>query len=288
MCYIPIRFKKDDDTFFPCGKCPLCLNRRASGWSFRLLQEGLHAESAYFITLTYDTNYVPITDKGFMSLDKRDLQLFFKRVRKAHGNGKSNIKYYAVGEYGSKRLRPHYHIIIYNLELDLLLTKEDLKMLEYTDYDGKYHIQMSSWGLGTVTFGKVCGASVGYTLKYISKPGKIPMFKGDDRVKEKAYMSKGLGKIYLSEKMIQWHKADLLNRMYLNVSDGKKASMPRYYKDKIYSKEERALISGHYIAENMKKQIDNYDLELQLKHKKAVNAAFERMHHRYNQTAFSI
>lgn len=36
--------------------------------------------------------------------------------------------------------------------------------------------------------------------------------------------------------MVEWHKSDLCNRMYINVGDGKKAAMPRYFKDKIYSK----------------------------------------------------
>jgi len=36
--------------------------------------------------------------------------------------------------------------------------------------------------------------------------------------------------------MKKWHKSDLENRMYVNLEDGKKIAMPRYYKDKIYTK----------------------------------------------------
>lgn len=168
--------KKDDREYaVPCGKCPECTARRVSGWSFRLMQEEKNSISAHFITLTYDTNHVHITPNGFMGLKKRDLQLFFKRLRKAHAKdlafGGKRIKYYACGEYGGRTLRPHYHVILFNAKCELI---------------------QGAWQLGSVHYGKVSGASVGYTLKYISKPSKIPMHRNDDRLKEFALMSKGL------------------------------------------------------------------------------------------------
>jgi hypothetical protein len=36
--------------------------------------------------------------------------------------------------------------------------------------------------------------------------------------------------------MVDWHKSDLENRMYLTLEGGKKIAMPRYFKDKIYTK----------------------------------------------------
>lgn len=44
--------------------------------------------------------------------------------------------------------------------------------------------------------------------------------------------------------MIRWHKADLENRMYCNLHDGKKISMPRYYKNKIYDDDERSIVAN--------------------------------------------
>lgn len=130
------------------------------------------SDSAQFITLTYDTKHVPITKNLFMSLRKRDVQLFMKRLRFMHGplkDGQKPIKYYVAGEYGGRTLRPHYHIILFNADLK--------------------HIQ-SAWDLGQVHYGTVTDASVGYTLKYISKPGRIPLHRNDDRVPEFALMSK--------------------------------------------------------------------------------------------------
>lgn len=59
-------------------------------------------------------------------------------------------------------------------------------------------------------------------------------------------MSKGLGISYVNDtKNVSWHRADVKGRMYMNVGDGKKASMPRYYKDRIYTKNQRRHISKH-------------------------------------------
>jgi len=212
----------------PCGKCPPCKKRRTSGWSFRLIKEGERSISALFITLTYDTQYVPITKNGFMNLDLQDLQKFFKRLRKRTNE---KIKYYAVGEYGSKKKRPHYHIILFN--------------------SNKEHI-IDSWTInnkpiGSVYIGDVSSASIGYTLKYMCKESKIPMHQNDDRKKEFSVMSKGLGKNYMTKQMIQWHKNDLLNRMYVPIEDGKKIAMPRYFKDKIYTEIEKDKINEHMV-----------------------------------------
>lgn len=176
------------------------------------MQEQKQSVTAHFITLTYDTKHVPITRNGFMELKKKDLQLFFKRLRKAQGPA-LQIKYYAAGEYGTKTKRPHYHIIMFNANIALI---------------------SPAWNLGEVHYGEVTGASVGYTLKYMSKPSCIPMHRNDDRLKEFSLMSKQLGANYLTPQMITWHTNDLVNRTYCNLTDGKKITMPRYYKNKIY------------------------------------------------------
>lgn len=209
----------------PCNKCPLCIKRRISGWSFRLMQQNKIAISAEFITLTYDSKNVPITRNGYMTLRKKDCQDFFKRLRKAQfGSKGGNIKYYCAGEYGSITWRPHYHIIMFN---------SDRKLID------------TAWNKGIVHYGAtVEEASVGYTLKYISKPRRIPLHRNDDREPESALMSKGLGKNYLTPAMVEWHLADIENRMYINVGSGKKAAMPKYYKDRIYTDDQRAVINA--------------------------------------------
>lgn len=205
----------------PCGKCPACSARRVSSWSFRLMQEYKVSSSAHFITLTYSSLHVPLTSRGFMSCRKSDVQLFLKRLRKRHSKD-VRIKYFLAAEYGGKTHRPHYHMISFNADIN--------------------HFQ-PAWDLGEIHYGSVSEASVGYCLKYISKGQQIPMHANDDRLPEFRLMSKRLGSNYLSANMVAWHKADLENRMYCNLTDGKKISMPRYYKDKIYSEQERKRVA---------------------------------------------
>lgn len=211
----------------PCGKCPDCLKRLASSWSFRLMQEEKISSSAYFLTLTYDTTTVPITPNGFMNLCKRDLQLFFKKLRLKNDE---KLKYFVVGEYGGRTRRPHYHLLLFNAILETV---------------------QPAWDKGSIHYGLVTGASVGYTLKYMMKPSKVPMHKNDDRQREFRLMSKGLGVSYMSEAMYNWHMQDVVSRVYCTLADGKKIAMPRYYKDKIYTDEERKLIAfyGQLAAE---------------------------------------
>lgn len=219
---------------FPCGKCPACVRRRVSGWAFRLNKQSEQSNSAHFVTLTYNDEHIKKTKNGFETLVKKDVQDFFKRLRKLT---KQKISYYAVGEYGDTGERPHYHIILFNANPKIV--ENAWKLNDIT--------------LGNVHFGDVGDASVGYTLKYISKDKKIPQFNGDDRQKEFALMSKGLGAGYLTDNMVKWHtKGNIENKVYLPLKDGKKAAMPRYYKDKLYDKGQKFRIGVFMRAESQK------------------------------------
>jgi hypothetical protein len=94
----------------------------------------------------------------------------------------------------------------------------------------------------------------------MTKKGKIPVHKNDDRQKEFSLMSKGLGSNYLTEQMINWHKADITKRMYVPMKDNKKIAMPRYYKDKIYNEAEKQRVAIA-IMEMAEKQLQEEMLE---------------------------
>jgi len=208
----------------PCGKCPFCLKRRVSGWSFRLMQEDKSSISSLFITLTYDTQHVPISDCGRMTLNKKHTQLFWKRLRKASGKNHKKILYYICGEYGTKTFRPHYHAIVFNANIDLI---------------------QAAWDYGNVHFGTVSEASVGYTLKYMSKPPRIPMYKADKRLPEFSLMSKGIGKGYITDATIKYHNDDFINKQILTLPGGQLVSMPRYYRKKIFTEQQNKTIAFH-------------------------------------------
>lgn len=219
MCVAPLRTKYRDvnNNFIdaPCGKCWQCLERRASGWAERIRIELNVCDSAHFVTLTYSDENVPyITNEWpIQTLVKRDLQLFFKRLRKMT---RKKIIYYAVGEYGDQTERPHYHIILFNANPTIV---------------------DKAWTLGLTHYGKVEDGSIMYTLKYMQKR-EVPNYWTEGRQPKFALMSKGIGKGYLTEARIKWHKEDLMNRCYMPLRSGHKASLPRYLKDRIYTKKE--------------------------------------------------
>jgi hypothetical protein len=233
-------YSNDRQVPVPCGKCPACLSRRTSVWTFRLKQHAKNANTSYFVTLTYDTRFVPITKCGYLTLEKRDVQLYFKRLRKAHPENHEPIKYYLAGEYGSKTFRPHYHIILFNADIELI---------------------HKAWEKGEVHIGELTEASAAYTAKYINKGKIIPMHKNDDRIPEFSLMSKKLGLNYLSEKIINYHRADI-ERNYLTLEDGKKISLPRYFREKIWTEGERRkqadILAQKFTEIENQKQLEYY------------------------------
>nr|QJB19757.1 MAG: replication initiator protein [Microvirus sp.] len=193
-----------------CGRCPPCKKRRVDGWAFRLMQEAKVSSSAYFVTMTYNTDHVPISPNGFMTLSKSDVQKFWKRLRKLQN---SKIKYYLAGEYGSQNHRPHYHAIVFNVENIENFAK--------------------CWTFGDLHIGTVTKDSVAYTMKYIDKKGYVKKHERDDRVSEFALMSKGLGASYITDAMLRYHANDR-TRTFHTLEGGHIIAMPNYYKQKIY------------------------------------------------------
>lgn len=212
-CIYPY-FTKQGHTV-PCGKCPVCLEKRTAQWVFRLQQEERKCMSSHFVTFTYSPEFLPKSPNGFSTLVRKDMQDFFKRLRKITGRG---LKYYVVGEYGSQFKRPHYHAIIFNcLNPDL--------------YQQVWGLKKNGVPFGNVFLGDVNGDSCGYVAGYVQKPRLQKMHANDDREPEFSNMSKGLGIDYLTPEMISYHKASFVTYMQANK---RKLPLARYYKDKIF------------------------------------------------------
>lgn len=228
--YITIR----NDSPVSCGKCMYCRNKRIAGWSSRLLKRDMVSAMSFFMTYTYDTEHLMFCSKGRPTLYPSHLQNYWKLLRKKFPKG--TISYYACGEYGSNRKRPHYHAIVFIQDFNISPVQA-LAHLEKT------------WIHGESFAGTVTGDSVAYVLKYLSKKGSVPQYPGDTRTKEFQRVSKGMGKEYLTDQVKAWHLDDLTNRAYMPLPGGGRAPLPRYYKDKIYSKEQKAEI-GRYMEQN--------------------------------------
>lgn len=240
----------------PCGRCPPCKKRRVDSWVFRLLQEDKRSTSAHFITLTYNTDHVPISSNGFMTLDKRAFPLYMKRLRKLVSGLSSlygpsldgvipTLKYYACGEYGSKNHRPHYHAIVFNVPDEAMF------------FDA-WHLGGKS--LGDVHVGNCSGDSIAYCMKYIDKRSDR-LHARDDRIPEFSLMSKGLGSNYMTPAIVDYHNADL-SRFYLTVEGGHKVAMPRYYRERVFDEDARASLGSIVELAMGKANSDNYEAYL--------------------------
>lgn len=115
-------------TMIRCGKCYGCRMDKSKEWANRCLLELQDHDSAYFVTLTYDQEHVPISyyphpetgeAQPVLTLRKDDFQKFMKKLRKRVAP--DLLRYFACGEYGSNTQRPHYHAIIYGLRLNDLV-----------------------------------------------------------------------------------------------------------------------------------------------------------------------
>lgn len=224
----------------PCGKCVPCLINKRSDWSFRLEQEHKVSKSAHFVTLTYDEKHRP----GDGSLCKRHLQLFMKRLRKKDESSK--LRYYAVGEYGSKTLRPHYHILLFN-------SCEEHIRKAWVDKDGK--------AVGIVHVGKVTPASVAYVTKYVIQ--RDVYSQGVQKPFATMSRAYGIGGRYLTDSMVEWHRGGDYN--YILRPGNIRGRLPRFYREKIwYTPTDRQRISSASMAlvlENEQKEQDYYKRE---------------------------
>ena len=235
LCISPLNIPRPngqgnkDRIVVPCGKCVACLVNRREDWTIRLKEELKNATYAHFVTLTYSDDNLKY-GRYAPTLDKTDLQKFFKRLRK--NSRSNNLRYYAVGEYGTKTLRPHYHIILFNLYDSNLIDK--------------------SWQLGNIQVGQVTGGSIHYVTKYHVNKTDSP----EDVEKPFALMSKrpAIGSNYI-EKMNDYHSG-YPQRAYYTELGGVKKRLPRFLKTKLYSKEELTLIANanNIIATNSKQK----------------------------------
>lgn len=259
----------------PCGHCIGCRISRSRDWACRLMLELKDHDEAWFVTLTYDDRNLPInyygdvTPEGVkvtpdgevaeyhfipsgkydedgnlidrlvlngefsLSLQKRDLQLFFKRLRKACANP---LRYYAVGEYGSRNMRPHYHAIIFGLHIPDLVQ---------CGFSGDFPIYNSKWlkkiwSNGIVRIGHVTWESCAYTARYIQKKlngASAVNYTNFQLCPEFSLMSRrpGIGRKFFDENSSSIYDTDSI---YLSTMKGGIKIKPSRYYDKLFDVEQ--------------------------------------------------
>lgn len=219
--------KSDSDTGvgikIPCGKCAGCKLEHSRQWAVRCMHEKrLHNDSA-FLTLTYSDEHLPRGNTLVLS----DLQNFMKRYREHFRSnyGKTNIRFFACGEYGSRTSRPHYHVLM----LDTCLPDNRLIKSgpQYNLYDSALLSRM--WTKGHHAIGDVTFESAAYVARYCMKKNQNGKTVDDGRLPEFITMSRnpGLGSGYFEK-----YKSEIISHDTIIVN-GVPAALPRFYDGKI-------------------------------------------------------
>jgi hypothetical protein len=204
-----------------CGKCYECRKKRAREWKIRLAEEIRH-EKSYFVTLTIDDeNLEKIKDELEIEKTKGNensiattaLRKFLERCRK---KTKKSLRHWCVTELGEDNGRIHLHGIFFG--------------------ENTVQLIIEKWKYGYVFIGTFVNER---TINYITKY----MLKDDINNREfsgKVLTSPGIGSKYFERddwKFNKYRGED--TREYYIFRNGTKAMLPRYYREKIYSEEER-------------------------------------------------
>lgn len=204
-----------------CGKCYECRKKRAREWKIRLAEEIRH-EKSYFVTLTIDDenlakikNELEIkeTKGNENSIATAALRKFLERCRK---KTKKSLRHWCVTELGEDNGRIHLHGIFFG--------------------ENAVQLVIEKWKYGYVFIGTFVNER---TINYITKY----MLKDDINNREfsgKVLTSAGIGAKYFERedwKFNRYREED--TREYYTFRNGTKAMLPRYYREKIYSEEER-------------------------------------------------
>lgn len=207
----------------PCGKCPGCRLEQSRQWAVRCMHEKrLHTDSC-FATLTYSDDRLPSGN----TLVLADLQNFMKRLRDhwSYNYGKTGLRFFACGEYGSHTSRPHYHLLLLNTDFnDKRLIKSGS---QYNLYDSPLLSRL--WPHGHHALGDVTFESAAYVARYCMKKNQNGKTVSDGRLPEFVTMSRnpGLGSGYFNKFSNELLAHDTV------IVNGQPAALPRYYDTQI-------------------------------------------------------
>ncbi len=286
----------------PCGNCPACRLAKANEWATRIECESKTWKGiGCFITLTYNNENLPINENGYQTLVKKHIQDFKKRLRKyiatkneavyewenpRNKKIEKPIRTFECGEYGPKKGRPHYHMLVFNwIPKDMKYYKQEN---EYPLFKSKKLQKI--WGKGFITVGTITYKSASYVARYTMKKagiakvereyydayepdeetGKMVMktkYRNKKGLIEPEFLSmstaNGLGKKYFIENMdkIAENGGILIN----NNGEAHLKPIPRYFR-KIWEKlnwlsyESWKLKNIEKIEKNIIKKIKTYNL----------------------------
>lgn len=229
----------------PCNHCIECYKHYSLVWAYRsVLERSLHKD-ACMVDLTYNDAHLP--NDG---VQRRDLQLFLKRLRKHISPVK--VRYFACGEYGGKNHRPHYHVLLFGWKpsdcVPWKLSKRGTQIYRSAELE-----KLWTFGFSDVT--DVTFEAGMYAAKYLQKTLPTPV--GCNPAFTAVSTHPGLGAGALTDKMYQ------TGHIYYN---GKHIYLPRYFLG-LYQKR------GYDVSELKSRRISRVvsDKQLRVKREKLLN-----------------
>lgn len=241
----------------PCGQCMECRLKHSRMWADRCVCESLSypEDHSVFLTLTFDDDHLVVPNTtlfkghnmispttGALTLDFDVLSRFLKRFRKVcdkYIKSYSGIRYYACGEYGSKRYRPHFHAILFGVSVDEL---QSVPFKANFQGDMLYQSQLvqEAWPFGVNAVSSFNWQTAAYVSRYVTKKVRGKTAKEHyDRlgvVPEDSRMSRrpGLGYQFFMD-----HLEEISNYDHITLPAVKGhphvSTTPRYF-DKIWEK----------------------------------------------------
>ena len=247
-----------------CGKCDACQQMKSSVYTLKCKLESKSHKYSYFVTLTYSNDYIPslnlhyehkgwnvasndgwffgwinstYTDLNMLRekthlngdipyLEKRDLQLFIKRLRYyVDRECNESIRYYGVGEYGPVHFRPHYHIILW-FEKPQTATN----LARYVD---------KCWPFGFTYTEKVLDDCSTYVAGYVNSNSELPKVYQLDQTKPFCVHSHHLGEqiLYRSkEEVYKLHPKEFIQRSIVLNGVDSEFTLWRSIKDYFFPK----------------------------------------------------
>lgn len=226
-----------------CGNCIECRKARARGWQVRLLEDIKENKNGIFVTLTFNTksllklkydveNWTIIEGKRIKmkriiegyELDNaictRAMRLFNERWRRKF---KKALRHWMVSELGHKNTEHcHLHGIVYTNE----------NPYEITDRWGFGYTWLGDEIKGKIT-NYVNEGTINYITKYVHKMDYL-----HPNYKPIILTSSGIGGMYHKRNRENQYNGEETNELY-RTSTGHKIALPIYWRNKIYSEEER-------------------------------------------------
>lgn len=208
----------------PCGQCIGCRIRRTRDWAVRVTHEAQSHRANCFLTLTYAPEHLP--EKG--SLEPEHLVRFIKRLRKRLDRHQTTIRYYAVGEYGEKLERPHYHLLIFGWDFP------DRYFWKYSKSGEPLYRSPeleALWTKGHSTIGETTWESAAYAARYTLKKinGERAVNHYKDKLPEfiRLSLKPGIGHNWIEK---YWRDVYANDQVVIRKGNEYKTySPPRYY-----------------------------------------------------------